>query len=62
VLALPSVTVHAGVLPSTLAIGLVWAYCAISGLLIGEVCINSKARWRIYIYLFVLVLSHIYIN
>ena len=41
-LALPSVTVHAGVVPSSLAIAVVWAYCAISGLLIGEVCINSK--------------------
>jgi len=42
ILALPSVTIHAGAMPSTAAILGVWAYCVASGLLIGEVCINSK--------------------
>jgi len=44
VLALPSVTIHSGLMPSSFAILSVWAYCAASGLLIGEVCINSKGK------------------
>lgn len=44
VLALPSVTVHSGFMPSTAAIAAVWAYCVSSGLLIGEVCINTRGK------------------
>jgi hypothetical protein len=43
ILALPSVTVHSGFMPSSAALAVVWSYCVASGLLIGEVCINSKS-------------------
>lgn len=44
VLALPSVTLESGVMPSTVAIGTVWTYCVAGALLIAEVCINSRGK------------------
>ena len=44
ILALPSVTVSSGILPSTLLLIAVWLYAVISGLLIAEVNLNLLKR------------------
>lgn len=40
ILALPAVTLPSGVLPSNVAIFLVWLYTLLSGLLIAEITVN----------------------
>jgi tyrosine-specific transport protein len=44
ILALPAVTLPAGVVPSTFLLIAVWVYTVISALLLAEVCVNAMGR------------------
>ncbi|WP_231866999.1 MULTISPECIES: amino acid permease [unclassified Anabaena] len=60
ILALPTVTIPSGVIPSTILLILVWLYALVSGLLIAEVSINTmRQQGRLSVSLLAMVESNL---